>query len=196
MGVFVKVLINSVIVLFLSSCVSSDMNPTNYYTLNIKNKKMGNGTASRGVVKVLVPVAKNSLNSNSIVYIEEDQQNDYTQSKLSDPLIKYLNQYLIDVFENSKEFKGVLLASSSAKPDYVLESNVIKFEHNLDHNRVDIKIKLILIDAKTKEIKGMTHLSADKNVENANAKSAVKAFNASLDELQDQITEWIKSTDL
>ncbi len=166
--------------------------PYTYYTLDLQRFTNKAGTTAYDYVKIDLPHISSKHLSENIIYTSKPfEQNSYLQSKWKEPLTIMLQKWLVQSIDDMKLFKGVIRAASRAKVALILESDIVRFEHVLYRNEVDITIRVILIDYKLRNIIKQKRFNYKVKVAQASAKSAVESFNQALEQFNVELYKWL-----
>jgi len=177
----------------LNACISK-VNPLTIYTLkapssiqHIKNSKYRNSSLT-----VAYPKAIDNSESNHIFYQRGNQSGYYLYSEWSQPLNRLLLMTILETMEKSGLFKVVVDYSSTSQTDYLLETTIYSFIHNVNNGVssaiVDLRINLIK-QSSDKLIKSrhfIYHIPCE-----ANAKGFVKAAQEAVNRLSRDLPHWL-----
>ena len=136
--------------------------------------------------------------SSHIVYVNTSKngQNNYAHNRWSDTPSKLLETLWIEEIENNSYFKAVVPSHFISKADYVLESNLYDFTQYLyddgSSNGV-IKLRLYLIDNKTKEIISSQEMLSTTPIEEQNAAGTVAALNTAAIQINKKLITWLEN---
>jgi ABC-type uncharacterized transport system auxiliary subunit len=181
------------ILLFIIGCASNSNNKTiQGYALQFVSNEHPILKVDYDFIKVDIPNFSSKHNTESIIYTNNAFELDrYSQSEWIDPLPLLLQEWFLQSFENSHLFKGVMRATSRAKVSLFLESDIIKFQHNVKNNVVEVSLRLTLLDYKSRKIVKHKIFNYQQSVAHSSAKDAVIAFNEVLIQLDKDIYSWL-----
>lgn len=192
-----KLFIPLLIAFFFAGC--STMAPTmNEYTLHFPPSQQTSAVATNPkTLQVTHPKALPSLNLKEIQYQHPSGEvNGYLYSRWSDTPAYMIERSLSLSLNEHHLFRSILASTSTAKADYLLESNLLAFYQRLyenPHSDVIIDIMCHLIDPNTKQIIASKRFSISKPSKSYDAKGGVEAFNEAMEELNRQNILWISS---
>lgn len=117
----------------------------------------------------------------------------YQNAQWSNHLSKLLQGVWIDVLDNSRLFKTVVLDTSSAKEDYRLESTIFAFRHSVEASGsyARISIHFTLVDTKEGHVLKSKRFSYQENTPTVDAEGYVKAVNIALKKLSRDLLLWL-----
>ncbi len=147
-------------------------------------------------VKVDLPHISTKHMTESIIYSKKPfQKNSYSQSHWKEPLPIMLQEWMAQSINNSKLFKGVIRVASRANVPLMLETDIVKFEHIVYKDRVNVSLRVILIQYKQRKIIKHKLFNYQVKVEDASAEGAVLSFNEALKQFNQDLFLWLKNKD-
>jgi len=191
---FEKIIILIVISIFsLTGCASNPNNqPIKHYSLPyIENSKQLQNP-HYPYLKIDIPNFSSQHNTEAIVYTSNQFELDrYSLSEWKEPLPILLQEWLLQSLQSSGLFSGVMRITSRAKVSLILESDIIKFQHNLKKQSVEVVLRLTLLDYPSRKIIKYKVFKYQQAVPTAIAKAAVNSFNQILLNLDQDIYSWL-----
>ncbi len=170
--------------------------PLKYYTLHFQSTAVKADKAIYDFVKVDLPHISTKHMTESIIYSKKPfQKNSYSQSHWKEPLPIMLQEWMAQSINNSKLFKGVIRVASRANVPLMLETDIIKFEHIVYKDRVNVSLRVILIQYKQRKIIKHKLFNYQVKVEDASAEGAVLSFNEALKQFNQDLYLWLKNKD-
>ncbi len=189
----IKIGLAFVLLITLISCASNSNNKTiQRYSLQYDKNLQQPVNNKYQFLKVDIPNFSSNHNVVAIIYTNNKFELDsYSQSEWKEPLPLLLQEWFLQSFENSQLFKGVMRATSRAKVSLFLESDIIKFQHNVKKQVVEVSLRLTLLDYHSRKIVKHQIFHYQQNVLDSSAKDAVEAFNLVLRKLDKDIYNWL-----
>ncbi len=182
--------------LFTAGCTPSinKVAPLKYYTLHFQNNDHKVDKAIYDFVKVDLPHISTKHMTESIIYSKQPfQKNSYSQSRWKEPLPVMLQEWMVQSINNTKLFKGVIRVASRANVPLMLETDIVKFEHIIFKNEVDISLRVILIEYKQRKIIKHKLFNYHLKVKEASAESAILSFNEALKQFDQDLFLWLST---
>lgn len=186
------------ILVLLIGCTPPIKNNTsiNYYTLQSHSFENGSEYQANnpiyGFVKVDLPHISTKHMTESIVYSDKPfEKNTYSQSEWKEPLPILFQEWMVQSIDEMNLFKGVMRLASRANVHLVLETDIVKFEHIVYKNEVNVALKVILIKYNKREILKQKLFKYRQKVENASAHAAVISFNEVLKQFDKDLYIWL-----
>lgn len=188
----------SILILFLTSGCSFQTQSIKTFTVLSTISGSTFDSKIDKTLKIASPISPSSLSTKAIHYIRESNQaGNYLYSTWSDTPSSMIENTLFDQLQHNNLFKSIAPSVSLANSDYLLESNLLHFEHTIknDGNSVGIiDITYRLIDNNTKKMIGTKRFIAVTPATSADAYGGVKALNQSLDLINADVATWLHST--
>lgn len=184
-----------IMLIITSGCTPSvnQVEPYNYYTLQYQHSANKAAKPLYDFVKIDLPHTSSKRMTENIVYSEKPyQKNSYSQNKWKEPLPVMFQEWLVQSIDEMNLFKGVLRVASRANVPLMLETDIVKFEHVLYKNEVDISLRVILIQYNKRHILQQKLFNYRIKVAQPSAESAVIAFNNALIEFDRDLYQWLK----
>lgn len=118
----------------------------------------------------------------------------YQNAQWSNSLGKLLQGSLVEVLDNSRLFKTVVLDTSAVREDYRLESTIFAFRHTVEANRsyALVSIQFTLVDTKEGHVLKSRRFSYHEATPTLDAEGYVKAVNVVLSRLSTDLVEWLR----
>jgi len=184
-----------VLSLTLSACASNPSGkPGYYFSLAYQGDSSLVAEPRFPFIKIDLPNFSSKHNTEAIVYTRREHELDrYSQSEWKEPLPALLQEWLLQSLEHSNLFAGVMRGTSRAKVPLFMESDIIKFQHNVTRQVVELSLRLTLLDYKSRKILKHKIFNYHYKVSDASAKGAVYSFNQALKELDRDIYQWLSS---
>lgn|GEM_PF-2276818 len=178
--------------LIIGCSSSPNNNPSQYFSLPHIQTIPPVNKVHYPFVKVDLPNFSSKHNTEAIFYTGQKYElARYSQSEWKEPLPTLLQEWLLQSLEHSNLFAGVMRATSRAKVPLFLESDIIKFQHNIKVHEVEVSIRLTLLDYNTRKILKHKIFHYQKTVSEVSAKGAVHSFNQILKQLEADIVAWL-----
>lgn len=186
------VVVLSFLTLLLGGCLSTPSEPTNFYSLRYLSTPKMTPKHSDEIIKVDFPHAASTLMGKRIMYAKNRYETAYyIKNQWAEPLPSMLQDWMIQSIEDTEKFKGVVRSTSRVKSSFLLESDIVTFEHRLDSKSVTVSLHVNLIDSQNNAVIKSKTFIYDEAVEKPDAPSAVKAFNRALESFKTELSEWI-----
>lgn len=138
-----------------------------------------------------------SLGSKSIFYLTSNQEvGRYLYSRWIDTPSSMIENSFTHALQKRALFSTVIPASSHAKGDYLLESNLHAFYHRIHDDQTSdgvIDITYRLIDTKSKTTVATQRFTLIHPSKTNNAKGGVDALNNALNSLNGQVIQWLQN---
>jgi cholesterol transport system auxiliary component len=186
--------------ILLSSCAVKKNAPSidtytiknqTFSTLEIKTQNFPDK-----ILKIAKPISTKNIQSNRILYSKNKYDRDaYAYGRWSDtPNIMLQNNFIYSIGQNHI-FKAVLLNSSNAKTDYILESYLYDFYHDFlipNRSKAVIRLGVHLIEKESKKVVASKLFSLSKQAKSENIQGGVEALNSVTNELTQELINWLK----
>lgn len=182
-----------IVILLLAGCASNpSQTPNRYYSLSFTDSGQSAEQIRYPFLKVDLPNFSSKHHTEAIIYNNQRHELDrYSQSEWKEPLPVLLQEWLLQGLEYSNLFNGIMRATSRAKVPLFLESDIIKFQHNVKQQRVEISVRLTLLDYQSRKIIKHQIFNYQQKVKIHSAEGAVNAFNQILDRFYGDIYTWL-----
>lgn len=146
-------------------------------------------------LSIVLPEAPQSLDTDRIVLLHENNQMDYyANSSWQDRLPFLIQASLIEAFEASGRIGGVGRDTEGLKSDYLLQSDIRDFQAIYDAPeappRAVVRISAKLIGARSRSIAQSIEAHAEAAAAQNTVPSVVAAFNQALTGTMGQIVNW------
>jgi len=149
------------------------------------------------VLKVALVQSTKEIKTKKILYSKRPYKREaYAYSRWSDTPNQMIEQFLVTTLNQSTLFKAVIPATSLAKSDFILESNIIEFYQAFDkdkHSFATVKISFFLIDQKDKTVVSKYTINSKVLTQSLDAKGGVYAFNRALDQISTELIHWLQN---
>lgn len=143
-------------------------------------------------LKVDIPNFSSKHNTEAIVYTSNEfELYRYSLSEWKEPLPILLQEWLLQSLQYNHLFTGVMRSTSRAKVSLFLESDIIKFQHNIKNQTIDVLLRLTLLDYPSRKIIKYKVFKYQQPVSSPLAKEAVYSFNQILIKLDQDIYSWL-----
>jgi len=182
------------LILLMLGCTPSvkQTQPHHYYTLQYQQSQNKADKPVYGFVKVDLPHISSKHMTENITYAPQPfEKNSYSQSKWKEPLTIIFQEWLVQSIADMNLFKGVIRVSSRANVSLMLETDIVKFEHLLYSNEVNVVLRVILIQYNQRKIIKEKLFNYRIKVTQASAKSAVISFNHALKQFDKELYQWL-----
>jgi len=193
-------LLSILIVLLTGGCSMKTPHAIDIFTLkhNTVLDKKHPAVFPDKVLKVALAQSTKEIKTKKILYTKTPYKREaYAYSRWSDTPNHMIEQFLVTTLNRNRLFKAVLPASSIAKSDFILESNIEDFYQLFDkenHSFAVVKISFFLIDQKDKKIVSKHTINSKVPAPSLDAKGGVKAFNDTLDQISKKLIYWLKNS--
>lgn len=182
----------------LSGCTTHTPNITEYSLSTVHPSSAYSPTVSSPkTLQLATTKTLPSLNSKSIFYLKTNQEiGNYLYSRWIDSPSAMIENRFTAELQKSALFSAVIPASSHAKGDYLLESNLHAFYHRIYDDQTSdgvIDITYRLIDTKSKTTVATQHFTLVHPSQTNNAKGGVDALNNALNALNSQVIQWLQN---
>ena len=171
-------------IFLITGCIPKATHQINTYDLSVNIDTTSTKRVNK-VLKVKYPMALGAINSSRIFYKKDGITSYYLYSRWSDSLSRLIYKDILTALQNSKKYKDVIGYSSSARADLSLEVEIVDFYHIVENSNTSyalITINVRYLDEKTQKIVKSKVFRYKKYLDNANAKSFVKAAKEALRE--------------
>lgn len=166
------------------------------YTI-LPSKTVQASSASRTKASLRIAPAKTipSLASKNIYYLREGgEAGRYLYSRWSDTPASLIERFLTSSLHERGVFSVLLSSTSTARPSYILESDLNAFYHRFpsvgtSEGYIDITYRLI--DPKTNNTLGSKRFQLTVKALSDDAKGGVDALSKATEELSLQCTQWL-----
>lgn len=143
-------------------------------------------------LKVALPHFSTQQNTKAILYTAENlEQARYIKSEWKESLPVLLQEWLLQAIGKLNRYKGVMRLTSRAKVRSLLESDIIKFHHLVKQKKVEVSLRLTLLDYNSRKVIKHGVFNYQQAVDNMSAQSAVKAFNHVLKDFNSDLSQWL-----
>jgi len=187
--------------IYLSGCLPSvnQVPSLEYYSLSYQadNNSLSakNNSPVYGFVKVDLPHISSKHMTEAIIYSENSlQKNAYSQSEWKEPLPIMLQEWMVQSIEQTGLFQGVIRTASRANVPLMLETDIVRFEHILYENQIQMTLRVILIQYDKRQILKQKLFSYKVPVEKASAGGAVQSFNKALTQFNLDLYHWLNQS--
>lgn len=160
------------------------------YTLQAEAPTVATCHAPSGTIKLHEPIAAPGLESAHIVVIDRpNHQTFYRGVRWNGSAPEVVQHYLADSFEQSGLFKSVATDTGSARAQWVLESQLHRFQIDQSGGtrKIDIRLTAQLIEQATHRTLLTMPLAVQQDVSGQSLDGIVAAFNRSMAELSTQM---------
>lgn len=180
----------------LSGCSSHTPAITQYSLSPSYSKAHISDSKSNKSIKLITTETLSSLNTKAIRYtLPTLESGAYLYARWSDTPAMMLNRLLASSLENEKIFPIIITSHSSTQSDWVLESELLTYEHRFIGNRSSqavIDIVCRLIDTKSKQPIAAKRFTITVDAPSEDIRGGVNAFQRASEELTRQQIEWLK----
>lgn len=185
------------IILLLAGCSSAITPPIKEYTIYPSGSESAIlKPISSKTLRVMSPKTLPSLSGRDLLYLRENGEvGNYLYTRWSDAPGTLIKISLLHSLQEKKLFATLLNGTSSAKSDWVLESDLNAFYHRFEGEQQSygvIDITYRLIDTKTKLPITSKRFFITKISPARNAEGGVQALSDATQELTYQCTLWIQ----
>lgn len=185
------------LILSLFSGCSSTSPAVSEYTIHPSYSSSESTTAAAypTTLKIVTLETLSSLNSKSVRYTQpNDETGGYLYGRWSDTPSVMLTRLLVSSLERQNLFSVLMTASSNAKADWVLESELMAFEHRFNRDGTSqglIDISCRVIDVKTKQPISAKRFVILNDAPSNDIQGGIIALQKSSDELIAQQSSWL-----
>lgn len=186
--------------MILEGCATNITPAIDVYTINT-TCEAGNSsqkkTKSPGTLKILTPRSATSTASQHILYQENEfTQNPYAYSRWNEAPNKMLGNLFLSCISNISIFRAVLPSQSKGKSDFLLESMLLDFYHNVNSDGSSegrVRIIFYLVETKTGRVIATNEFFSEVSSNTLDAKGGVNALNDSSKSIAISLIEWLSS---
>ncbi len=146
-------------------------------------------------IKVIYPQsAREDISQKMNFTYSSSDSGSYQNSEWSNNMSKLLQGMFIEVLDNSRLFKTVLLDTSTALEDYRLESTIFAFHHRVrgSESHAIVSIQFNLINIGTGRLVKSKRFSYQEATPTIDAKGYVTATNRVIVRLSKDLLQWLK----
>ncbi len=190
-------ILSLLLVSLLTACItaSQTIQAISHYSL-IYQAQQKNKTSISPIfdyVKVDRPSFSSQHSTEGIIYSNSPYQLDvYSLNVWQKPLTILFQDWLLQSLEDSQLFTGIMRVTSRSKVSLFLESDIVKFQHNVKQNNVEVDIRLTLLDYNSRNIIKHQRFYYQQKTSSNNAKGAVDTFNQILKIFAQDMFAWLK----
>lgn len=185
--------------ILISGCAIKKMTPPiDTYTIKkhtLHTTKTKKQKFTDKILKIALPISTKEIRSNRILYSKNKFDRDtYAYGRWSDTPNKMLQNNFIFTVGQSGLFKAVLLKSSTAKADYILESRILDFYHDFstkEHSYAVIKVEAHLIDRQSRKVVASKYFTLSKEAPSNNMQGGVIALGRAAETLSKELVAWL-----
>ncbi len=183
--------------LTLGGCSSKSSQTIDIYTLKYSEVLDKNRTITfvDKTLKIALPKSTKEIRKNKIIYSKTPHQREaYAYSRWSDTPNHMIEQFLVTLLNQNRLFKAVIPATSEAKSEWILESNIEDFYQSFDKENQSfgvIKIRFFLINQKDREVISKHFFSTKVPASSLDAEGGVKALNDALLQMGRALINWL-----
>jgi cholesterol transport system auxiliary component len=189
----VKKVVSLSFLIFFLGCSEATLNT---YTLSPKvYKKVNSSKFASKTLRVEYPKGIEDTMGTKIYYKDNNlKESFYLYSQWSKSLNRIIMGAIVDILRQSNLFKEVVDYSSTADVDYILETSIYNFEHEIkaDKSFAKVKIQVRLLNSINNKIiksKLFEYLIPCKSTD---AKGFVEASNKALEKFGEDLIIWLK----
>jgi len=146
-------------------------------------------------IKVLYPQsARENISQKMNFTYSSSDSGSYQNSEWSNDMNKLLQGTFIEVLDNSRLFKTVLLDTSTASEDYKLESIIFAFHHRVRGSKsyAIVSVQFNLINTGTGGLVKSKRFNYQEATPTIDAKGYVSATNAAIAKLSRDLVAWLQ----
>ncbi len=194
-----KTIFLAVISTFIATGCSTIVPQVNEYSLNTRQSSAPYNTsiASPKTLQYQGIKAPISLSSKAIVYTKKNQEiGRYLYSSWNDIPSSMIERSTLGMLEESHLFANVIPSYSKSNADYLLESDLNAFYHQILDNGASegfVDITYRLIDVKSRQCIESKRFIVTQSSDTQDAKGGIKALKKSIDVLNMQIIQWLNA---
>lgn len=185
-----------VLILMITGCTTTYKN-IDEFTLLYQNNPTTTNTQTNSSISIAPIKTKQSLNTKNLIYLYQDGSiGSYQYSRWSDTPSVMLEQLITQKIQDAKIFSSVAPLASQSKSDYMLESYLDSFYHNIEQNKSDgyINISCRLIDISQKKVISQQQFKITSPSKSIDAKGAIQALQNGSNALTQEVVLWIEKT--
>ena len=186
-----------ILLILAMGCVSCSKAPAlKVYTLDVpKVTAVSQSRYHNKIIKISYPesLRENMSQKMNFSYSLNDRGT-YMNSQWSTTMSKLLQGTILQVLDESKQFKAVLSDTSTLSENYRLESNVFAFEHTVrgTSSYAVVSIQFTLINADTGKLVKDKRFSYQEATPTTDAKGYALATNVIMAKLSKDLIVWIR----
>ncbi len=159
---------------------------------HIKSKQKGQYKSK--IIKVAYPKSlKESISQNMDFTYSSSERGSYQNSQWSNNLILLIQGSIIELLANSHIYKAVIPITSTVSEDYILESTVYAFYHDLKNSKSKaiVSIEYRVIDSRDNTLIKTKRFSYSEDTPTINAKGYASATNRAMERLGGDLLVWL-----
>lgn len=184
------------LVLLAGCSVAPKPAPVNYYLSHPANNITPQAETAPHpfVLKLYEPKTHSLLRQESLLYSpEKNQLESYAYSRWHDSPPTLLHTVLLNDLADSGLFSAVIPATSRAHGEWLLESHLESFHHEIRDGRSYgvLAIRFLLIDAQSRKLLHTHRFHHTAPMQAPDPKSAVTALNQCVEQLSHGLIEWL-----
>ena len=121
------------------------------------------------------------------------ERGSYQNSQWTNSLIKLIQGMTIELLANNKIYKAVIPITSTVKEDYIIESTIYAFYHNLKNSqsKAIVSIEYRVIDSRDNTLIKTKRFSYSEDTPTTNAKGYAIATNKAISRLGNDLLVWL-----
>jgi len=191
-----------ILLTLVTGCATTKSLSVQHYTLELSQTGV-KALVKRNSEKSLTidtPKSIAAIKSRKILYQDKDHTlNAYAFSEWSDTPNRMFASLLLSALIDSTIFKVVLPVDSRADSDYVLESTLHTFRQQINSQtsaNALVKITFYLLKKDTTTVISSRVFVSKIDAQSVDAIGGVKSFNTAVNEISDELIEWLLSLEL
>jgi cholesterol transport system auxiliary component len=194
-------LLLAVLLLGITGCAGEKLPPISTYTLSpdLDTLQLSKGREKKPISILMLGQIRSAhiFKGRDIIYSDTQYgQNSYAYSRWSDSPTTMLALIFQEALEKSAAYIAVVPYSSQSESDFLLESTLLDFSHNLNEDGTSdgfIRIRFNLIDNNTNRVITSRDFIASVPVPSPkNASGAVAALNKATAIVTQELINWLK----
>jgi cholesterol transport system auxiliary component len=189
-----------ILFLGLAGCAKTIQPAFDIYAINTTcetnnpSQKKANSSKS---LKILTPKSISAIASRNILYQEnEHTQYPYAYSRWNDAPTKMLGILFLSCISKHDIFRAVLPSQSKGKSDFLLESMIFEFYHNINldgSSEGRVRIEFYLIETKDGRVIATNEFFSKVSSKTHDAKEGAIALNEASKSIVLDLTQWLSS---
>ncbi len=188
-----KNILTIIIAISLFGC--SKLPQVETYSIEIPHIKSRQNAKYRDkIVKVAYPKSlKETISQNMNFTYSSSERGSYQNSQWTNSLIKLIQGMTIELLANNKIYKAVIPITSTVKEDYIIESTIYAFYHNLKNSqsKAIVSIEYRVIDSRDNTLIKTKRFSYSEDTPTTNAKGYAIATNKAISRLGNDLLVWL-----
>lgn len=185
-----------IFITIFGGCSSHTPAITHYTIAPSYSKTQTKDPKSSKALHLITTETLSSINTKAIRYtLPSHESGHYLYGKWSDTPSSMMNRYILSYLESQHLFHTLLSTSSHLQSDWILESELLTFEHRFYNNgpsQGEIDVFFRLINTKTKQPIATKRFTVAVASKSESLAGGVEALESALSTLSRELAEWLK----